>query len=156
MTMLLFGSHIERKGILVREIPMDPTVIDQAAEKIERWCTEQGWDSEIITKVELAFEEKMMNLYDHGYDLRERSREQACFRLEKKAKQVELTVWDWGTQEPSLLVAAGDTEVELELRNRDFSDHGRGRLMLRKMCKGIERKRFGTINETIYRMAAEE
>ena len=69
---------------------------------------------------------------------------------------MELTIWDWGTQEPSLLVAAGDAEVELELKNRDFSGRGRGRLMVRKICSGIERKRFGNINETIYRIAIED
>ena len=69
---------------------------------------------------------------------------------------MELTVWDWGTQEPSLLVATGNAELEMELKNRDFSDGGRGRLMVRKICKGIERHRYGTLNETIYRIAAEE
>ena len=97
----------------------------------------------------------MMNLYDHGYDIRERSGEQASFRLKKNRNQAELTVWDWGTQEPSLPVAAGNPELELELRNRDFSGRGRGRLMVRKICEGIERNRFGTLNETIYRIAAD-
>jgi len=50
-------------------------------------------------------------------------------------------------------VAAGNSELELELKNRDFSSRGRGRLMLRKICEGIERNRFDTLNETIYRIA---
>ena len=91
-----------------------------------------------------------MNLYDHGYDIRDRSGEMACFRLRKTAAHVEMTIWDWGTQEPSILVTDGDAELELELKNRDFSGRGRGRLMLRKMCCGIERRRFGTLNETVY------
>ena len=68
---------------------------------------------------------------------------------------MELTVWDWGTQEPSLLVAAGNLELEMELKNRDFSNRGRGRLMVRKICGSIARNQFGTLNETIYRIAAD-
>ena len=107
------------------------------------------------TQVELVFEEKMMNLYDHGYDIRERSGEYACFRLKKGEKHAELTVWDWGTQEPSIPVAAGNPELEMELRNRNFSGRGRGRLMVRQMCDGIERHQFGTLNETTYRIAVD-
>ena len=154
VTELIFGSRSQKPDALVNAIPMDAAVIDRAAQEIERWCSAQGWDPEIITRVELVFEEKMMNLFDHGYDLRERSGEQACFRLKKNGDHAELTIWDWGTQEPSILVAAGDPELELELRNRDFSSRGRGRLMVRKMCKGIERNRFGTLNETTYRIAS--
>ena len=156
ITVLVFGACPKRSDMLVKSIPMDARVIDRTAQEIEHWCSQQGWAPDIFTKVELVFEEKMMNLYDHGYDLRERSREQACFRLKRDGRYVELTIWDWGTQEPSLLVAAGDAEVELELKNRDFSGRGRGRLMVRKICSGIERKRFGNINETIYRIAIED
>ena len=156
VTELIFGARLEKPDILVREIPMDSKVIDKTAQDIENWCSGQGWDPEIITKVELVFEEKMMNLYDHGYDIRARSGEQACFRLKKNAKHVELTIWDWGMQEPSLMVAAGDLELELELKNRDYSSRGRGRLMMRKICCGIERNRFGALNETIYRISLSE
>ena len=135
---------------------MDAVVIDKEAQKIEQWCSERGWEPETVTKVELVFEEKMMNLHDHGYDLQNRTGEQACFRLKKTDRFAELTIWDWGTKEPSLLVAAGDLEVELELKNRDFSGRGRGRLMVRKICAGIERNRFGTLNETIYRIALDD
>ena len=69
---------------------------------------------------------------------------------------MELTIWDWGTQEPSLPVAAGDLELELDIKNRDLSNRGRGRLMVRKICKNIERKRYGTLNETVYRIAADD
>ena len=156
MTELIFGEPLRQPGVLVKSVPMDAALIDQAAQEIERWSAEQGWDPAIVTKVELVFEEKMMNLFDHGYDIRDRAREQACFRLLKKPRHVELTFWDWGTQEPSILVAAGSSELELELRNRDFSDCGRGRLMVRRICEGIERNRFGTLNETIYRIALED
>ena len=153
VTELIFGSRFTPAGVLVKAIPMDADVIDRTAQEIEEWCSERGWDPEIVTKVELVFEEKMMNLFDHGYDIRDRAGEQAAFRLKKSAKQVELTVWDWGATEPSMLVAAGDLELELELKNRGFSRRGRGRLMVRKICCGIERNRYGTLNETIYRIA---
>ena len=122
----------------------------------ESWCTGQGWDPEIITKVELVFEEKMMNVHDHGYDRHDRAGEQACFRLKKDHGYVELTIWDWGTPEPSIMVAAGDAELEFELKNRSFSGRGRGRLMLRQMCCGIERRQFENLNETIYRIAVDD
>ena len=156
VTVLIFGERIGNPGVLFRAIPVDAAVIDREAQEIERWCSGQGWSPDIITKVELVFEEKMMNLYDHGYDVRDRAGEQAGFRLRKYEKYVELAMWDWGSPEPSILVAAGDTEVELELKNREFSSRGRGRLMVRKICCGIERNRFGTLNETIYRIAEEE
>ncbi len=156
VTELIFGTRLKKADILVKSLPMDSGDVDKTAQEIEEWCAEQGWDPDIITKVELVFEEKMMNLYDHGYDIRERAGEQACFRLKKNKEHVELTVWDWGATEPSLLVAAGDLELELELKNRGFSGRGRGRLMLRKICCGIERNRYGTLNETIYRIALED
>jgi len=155
LTGLLFGTQLKKNGVMVKSIPMNTSVIDKEAQKIETWCSAQGWDPEIITKVELVFEEKMMNLYDHGYDIRDRSVEQACFRLKRTKTHVDLTIWDWGTPEPSIMVAAGDTEVELELKNRGFSGRGRGRLMLRKICDGIERNRYGTLNETIYHIAVD-
>jgi len=153
VTELIFGSHLKNPEVLVKSLPMDASAIDQEAQEIEFWCSVQGWDPEVTMEVELVFEEKMMNLYDHGYDLRDRAGEQACFRLRENGKYAELTVWDWGTPEPSMPVAAGDPELELELRNRDFSSRGRGRLMVRKMCQGIERNRFGALNETTYRIA---
>ncbi len=155
VTELLFGARWSQPGILVKSIPMDSGEIDKMAQEIEQWCTAQGWDPEVITQIELVFEEKMMNLYDHGYDVNARSGEQACFRLLKEGKHIALTIWDWGTPEPSIQVAAGNSELELELRNRDFSGRGRGRLMVRRMCDSIERNRYGIINETIYRIPVE-
>ena len=155
VTELIFGARLIQPDILVKAIPMDSKVIDRTAQEIEAWCSDQGWDPALATQVELVFEEKMMNLYDHGYDIRERSGEYACFRLKKGEKHAELTVWDWGTQEPSIPVAAGNPELEMELRNRNFSGRGRGRLMVRQMCDGIERHQFGTLNETTYRIAVD-
>jgi len=156
LTGLVFGAPLRKPDVLVKSLPMSTAAIDKMALEIEQWCSDQGWEPEIITKVELVFEEKMMNLYDHGYDIRERSGEQACFRLKRSRKHVNLTIWDWGTQEPSLAVAAGDTELELELKNRKFSSRGRGRLMVRKICDGIERNRFGTLNETVYHISLDD
>ena len=156
VTELIFGARLKKPDVLLKSIPMNAAQIDKEAQAIERWCSLQGLDQDVITKVELVFEEKMMNLYEHGYELRARSGEQAGFRLRKDKDLVELTIWDWGTQEPSLPVAAGNLELELDIRNRDFSGHGRGRLMVRKICKNIERNRYGTLNETIYRIAADD
>ena len=152
VTELIFGSLSMENDVLLKSIPMDAAAIDKMAQEIEEWCFRQNWDPEVVTQVELVFEEKMMNLFDHGYDMRDRAGEQACFKLRKTKTHVELTVWDWGTQEPSIAVAAGDLEVELELKNRDFSGRGRGRLMVRKICSSIERNRFDTLNETVYRI----
>ena len=156
VTELIFGARLKRTDTLVKSIPMDADVIDKTAQEIEEWCSEQGLDPDVTTKVELVFEEKMMNLFDHGYDIRARSGEQACFRLKKNSNHLELTIWDWGATEPSLLVAAGDLELELELKNRDFSRRGRGRLMMRKICCAIERNRFGNLNETIYSISLDD
>ena len=153
MTELVFGARLKKTGTLIDSIPMDAATIDKEAQELERWCTEQGWDPEIITRVEVVFEEKMMNLYDHGFDIRERAGERAGFRLKRTGNHAELTVWDWGNPEPSLPVAAGNPELEFELKNRDYSGRGRGRLMVRELCENIERNRYGTLNETIYRIA---
>ena len=156
MTGLIFGPIRKNTDTLIRSIPIDAAVIDREAQEIEQWCSERGWDHEIITKVELVFEEKMMNVHDHGYNRHDRAGERACFRLKKNRGFVELTIWDWGTPEPSILVAAGNAELEFELKNRDFSGRGRGRLMLRQMCCGIERRQFENLNETLYRIAVDD
>jgi hypothetical protein len=36
------------------------------------------------------------------------------------------------------------------MQNLNMSNHGRGRLMVRELCDGIERNRYGTLNETVY------
>ena len=62
----------------------------------------------------------------------------------------ELTVWDCGTQDPSLEVAAGSTDVAFDLANQRFSGRGRGRLIVRELCDGIERNSYPPLNETTY------
>jgi len=150
VTELIFGAFVQRADFWEKTVPINSTDIDKMAQEIEQWCMAQGLGFADITKVQLVFEEKMMNLHDHGYDIRERAREQACVRLRKLEKTVELTIWDFGTPEPSISVAAGSLDVEMELKNREFSARGRGRLMVREICNGIKRNRFGILNETVY------
>ena len=150
VTELIFGAHITIEGTLAMSVPINALAIDKVSQEIEVWCDKQGWSPEVTTKVRLVFEEKLMNLHDHGFDIRGRSREQACIRLKKDHDNVELTVWDCGTPEPSITVAAGNLDVELELKNREFNGRGRGRLMVRKICNGIQRNSFGILNETVY------
>ena len=52
-------------------------------------------------------------------------------------------------------VAAGNADTAFELLNRDMSNHGRGRLMVRELCCGVERKRYGELNETVYHVKME-
>ncbi|MBO4512161.1 MAG: hypothetical protein J5746_05310, partial [Victivallales bacterium] len=80
----------------------------------------------------------------------------ASVRLKKSDNYAELAIWDDGTPEPGLSVVAGSLDTELELRNRQFSGRGRGRLMLREICSGIKRNRYGNLNETIYFIPIED
>ena len=92
-----------------------------------------------------------MNVYDHGFDDVDRLHEVVGVRLVRRnAGVADLTVWDNGTPVPSLLVAGGDASTAFELINRQMDNHGRGRLIVRELCAGIERKRYGSLNETIY------
>ena len=150
VTELIFGAPLEREGVLEKVVPINADAIDKISLEIEQWCIGQGWGADVGERVQLVFEEKLMNLYDHGIDIRDRPWEKAFIRLKKMNNDVELTVWDFGTQEPSIAVEAGSLDVAFELKNRGFSEHGRGRLMVRKICCGIQRNRFGVLNETIY------
>ena len=156
VTGIIFGAHLQTPGLLDLSIPINAKSIDTISQEIEKWCDGQGWAPEAITKVQLVFEEKLMNLHDHGYDIRDRSREHACIRLKRSDDNIELTIWDCGSPEPSIAVAAGNADLEFELKNREFSGHGRGRLMLREICNAIQRNRFGILNETIYSIPMEE
>ena len=53
-------------------------------------------------------------------------------------------------EEPSIAVAAGDASTAFEMANKNMSGRGRGRLMVRELCDGIERNRYMDMNETIY------
>ena len=155
VTEVIFGARYRPEGTFDAAVAISAEAIDQVAREIEDWCAKQGWDAGLSTRVQLVFEEKLMNLYEHGFDYRQRLRESACIRLRAKRDEVELTVWDCGTQDPSMSVAAGSTDVAFELANQRYSDGGRGRLMVRNLCHGIARNRYGILNETIYHIPFE-
>ena len=150
VTEVIFGSRWKKKGIFEATVPIHSHSIDEVAQRIGAWCAEQGWGADVCTLVQLVFAEKLMNLHDHGFDDRERWREVASVRVRALAECAELTVWDCGRQEPSIEVATGDTGVAFALANKAFSGRGRGRLMVRQICDGISRNRYGNLNETIY------
>ena len=101
-------------------------------------------------RLQLVIEEKLMNVHDHGFDDRDRLREVVSLRLKRLRDNAMLTVWDAGTEEPSVEVAVGDSDTAFELANQNMSAHGRGRLMVRELCDGIERNRYPPFNETTY------
>ena len=150
VTELVFGSRIHRDDLYQMTVPVSPTIIDEASEKLGAWCEKAGLGPEVSSKVQVVFAEKLMNLHDHGIDPRDRARATTCVRIRRVGDDAELTVWDSGAPEPSIEVAAGDSDVALELKNREFSGRGRGRLLVRKLCSGILRNRIGHLNETIY------
>ena len=156
VTILLFGPRFVKKGMFEAAVPLTPTAVDDASRKVGEWCKAEGWPDVDIHCVQLVLEEKVMNVYDHGFDDAERLNEVVCIRLQKRREDdAELTVWDWGSQEPSIAVAAGNSETAFELLNRDMSNHGRGRLMVRELCCGVERRRYGLLNETVYHVKME-
>lgn len=151
VTILLFGPRGDMEGVFTDIVPLTPVAIDEVARKMGEWCGANGWTDEDIGRTQLVLEEKLMNVYDHGFDEVDRIHEVVNVRLTKhRPEEAQLTVWDCGTPEPSLAVAVGDSSTAFELVNRNMSNHGRGRLMLRELCMGVERKTFGTLNETIY------
>lgn len=150
VTELIFGPRWIKKGIFEATVPLHSRTIDEVAQRIGEWCLAEGWGEDVSTRVQLVFEEKLMNLHDHGFDDRERWREVASVRLRAKGEFAELTVWDCGTQEPSIELATGLADVGFGLANLAFSGRGRGRLMVRNLCDGIARNRYGPMNETIY------
>ena len=156
MTEIIFGARLKKDGFYEQTVPINALAIDKVAQEIDSWCMEEGWPQDIATKVQLVFEEKLMNLHDHGYDIRDKSKAYASVRLKKSNNYAELAIWDDGTPEPGLSVVAGSLDTELELRNRQFSGRGRGRLMLREICSGIKRNRYGNLNETIYFIQMED
>ncbi|MBR2837527.1 MAG: SpoIIE family protein phosphatase [Kiritimatiellae bacterium] len=156
VTILAFGAWAPVPGVFEAAIQLTPTAVDDASRKIGEWCKAEGWSDYNIHCVQLVLEEKVMNVYEHGFDDVERLNEVVCIRLQKRRDDdAELTIWDWGTPEPSLAVAAGNSDTAFEILNRGMSDHGRGRLMVRELCCGVERKRYGGLNETVYHVKNE-
>ena len=91
-----------------------------------------------------------MNIHDHGFDDRDRLREVVSLRLRRRADAAELTVWDYGSAEPSIRVVAGDAGTAFDMANLNMNNHGRGRLMVRELCHGIRPMRYSGLNETVY------
>ena len=147
VTEVIFGSRLRLDGVFDATVTVNAENIDATARELEAWCTDRGWDPLLTTRIQLVFEEKLMNLHDHGFDYPKRLREAVCVRLRERDRgghrEAELAVWDCGTPDPSLRVAAGSSDVAFDLANQAWSGRGRGRLMVREMCTGIERNRYG-------------
>jgi CheY-like chemotaxis protein/anti-sigma regulatory factor (Ser/Thr protein kinase) len=150
VTELFFGARWRPDNMFLASVAVNAESIDRMAREIEKWGTERGWDGGLSTRVQLVFEEKLMNVYEHGFEYRQRLRETVVVRVRENEDEIQLTVWDCGSPDPSLPVAAGSTDVAFDLANQRFSDGGRGRLLMRDICQGIERNLYGTLNETIY------
>ena len=153
VTIFLFGPKNVPPGVFEATMPLSPAAIDKQSQNMGNWCRAAGWTEEDVGRVQLVLEETVMNVYDHGFDDVDRLHEVVGVRLSRRnAGVAELTVWDNGTPVPSLLVAGGDSSTAFELINRQMGNHGRGRLIVRELCCGIERKRYGSLNETVYRV----
>ncbi|MBO7686764.1 MAG: SpoIIE family protein phosphatase [Kiritimatiellae bacterium] len=151
VTLFLFGPTNVPPGVYEVTMPLSPVALDKQAQDMGAWCRAAGWAEEDVGRVQLVLEETVMNVYDHGFDDVDRLHEVVGVRLARRnAGVADLTVWDYGTPVPSLSVAGGDASTAFELINRQMGNHGRGRLIVRELCCGIERKRYGSLNETIY------
>ncbi|MBQ1345415.1 MAG: SpoIIE family protein phosphatase [Kiritimatiellae bacterium] len=150
VTLLAFGARTTEPGIYEATFRVLADDIDATAQALAEWCRAEGWPDGGITRVQLVFEEKLMNVHDHGFDDRDRLREVASIRLRRVRDNAVLTVWDTGTEEPSIEVVAGDAATAFEMANQNMSGRGRGRLMVRELCQGVERNRYADMNETIY------
>ena len=153
-TILMFCARMFLEGVFEATVQLIPSAIDEASQTIGEWCIAHGWTEDLIGRVQLVFEEKLMNIHDHGFDDRARLHEMAGVRLERVRDDVKMVIWDAGTPEPSLEVAAGDSDVAFELVNREMKGGGRGRLMVRELCSGVERNTYAGLNETIYHIPA--
>jgi len=150
VTVLMFGASIDIPGVYEATLRLLPSDIDDASQKVSEWCREQGWPEEGVARVQLVLEEKLMNIHDHGFNDRDRIREVVSVRLCRVQDKAVLTVWDAGTEEPSIAVVTGDSEVAFEKANLDMKGRGRGRLIVRELCDGIERNSYPPLNETTY------
>ena len=150
ITLLMFGESIELPGIYEATIRLLPQEIDGLSQKVAAWCREQGWPDEGIMRLQLVLEEKLMNVYDHGIDERDKMHEVTSIRVKRIRDNAVLTVWDPGSPEPSIVVAAGDSDAAFEMANQNMAGRGRGRLIVREICDGIERSSYPPLNETTY------
>lgn len=150
ITILIFGAYNPPPGEYAAAVRLSPEEVDIASQDVATWCREQRWPDEGVSRVQLVFEEKLMNICDHGFDDREKLREVVSVRLKRLHDTAVLTTWDEGTVEPSIAVAAGDSDTMFEMANRNMAGRGRGRMIVRELCDGVERKRFENLNETTY------
>ena len=151
VTIFLFGPTNIPQGVFEATMPLSPSALDEQSQKMGAWCRAAGWAEDDVSRVQLVLEEKVMNVYDHGFDDVDRLHEVVGVRLVRRnAGTADLIVWENGRPEPSMAVAGGDAATAFELINRQMGNHGRGRLMMRELCNGIERNRYGSLNETVY------
>ena len=150
VTILIFGARDQKPGMYEAAVRLSSYDVDAASQSLAEWCREQGWPEEGISRVQLVFEEKLMNIHDHGFDDREKLREVVSVRLKRAGDTAVLTVWDEGTAEPSIAVVAGDADTAFEMANRNMAGRGRGRLIVRELCDGVERNYYPPLNETTY------
>jgi len=150
MTILVFGASTPVEGVYEATFPLTPEDVDKTSQAMGAWCRAQGWDDGLVGRLMVVFEEKAMNIHDHGFDDRDRLREVVSLRLRRRADAAELTVWDYGSAEPSIRVVAGDAGTAFDMANLNMNNHGRGRLMVRELCHGIRRMRYSGLNETVY------
>ena len=150
ISLLVFGAREPVPGMYEAVVRLSPDEVDGASQCVAEWCREQGWPDEGISRVQLVLEEKLMNICDHGFDERDRLHEVASIRLNRVVDNAVLTIWDAGTEEPSIEIATGDSDIVFEAANRNMSGRGRGRLIVRELCMGVERNSYPPINETKY------
>ena len=150
ITLLAFGATELIPGVYEATVRLSPDEVDGASQRLAEWCRSQEWPEDGISRVQLVFEEKLMNIYDHGLDERNRMHEVASVRLKRVRDKAVLTVWDPGSEEPSISVVAGDSETAFEQANKNMAGRGRGRLIVRELCEGVERNRYQPLNETTY------
>ena len=150
ITVILFGARDAVPDMYEAAVRLSPEEVDEASQSVAEWCREQGWSEDLVSRVQLVLEEKLMNICDHGFDERDRLHEVASIRLRMRGNNAVLTVWDAGTAEPSIAVVAGDAGTAFELKNQSMSGRGRGRLIVRELCDGVERNCYPPLNETIY------
>ena len=150
ISILFFGAYDPIPGVYEAAIRLSPDEVDAASQCVAEWCRAEGWPDEGVSRIQLVFEEKLMNIYDHGLDDRNRLHEVVSVRLRRIRDNAVLTVWDTGTEEPSISVIAGDSETAFEQANQNMAGRGRGRLIVRELCDGVERNRYPPLNETTY------
>ena len=150
ITIITFGAYNPIPGVYEAAIRLSPDEVDAASQNVADWCREQGWPDDGISRIQLVLEEKLLNIYDHGLDDRNKLHEVVSVRLKKVRDNAVLTVWDVGTEEPSIAVVAGDSDTAFEQANQNMAGRGRGRLIVRELCDGVERNRYPPLNETTY------